>query len=184
MMKIKIIKLVTFVVSLCTLVACADLSMYNQEPAPIGRAGTYPSQPSPEAAKTYPIDEQLSQNSDQQAYQEPRQSNSQTQNPAVVALLDSAYQQSESGQLDIAASKLERAVRIAPRDPKIWHALAKIRFQQNKLALAISLAEKSNLLSNDNKKLQRDNWLLMASCYDQLGSADAARQARHAASRL
>jgi len=184
MIKIKIIKLVTFVVLLCALVACADLSMYNQEPAPIGRAGAYPSQPLPDAAKTYPIDEHLTEDDVSQAYQQPSESFPQTQNPAVVALLDSAYQQSESGQLDMAASKLERAVRISPRDPQIWHALAKIRFQQNKPALAISLAEKSNLLSNDNKKLQRDNWLLMATCYDLLGRADAARQARHAASRL
>ena len=184
MAEIKIIKLITFVVTLFTLTACADLSMYNQVPAPIGRTGEYPSQPLPEGAKTYPIDEQPTQDDVRQAYQQPSEIASQTQNPAVVALLDSAYQQSESGQLDIAASKLERAVRIAPRDPQIWHALAKIRFQQNKLALAISLAEKSNLLSNNNKKLQRDNWLLMATCYDHLGRADAARQARHTAGRL
>jgi len=184
MVEIRIIKLVTFVVALFTLSACADLSMYNQVPAPVGRTGEYPSQPLPQGAKTYPIDEQSTQGDVRQAYQQPSEVISQAQNPAVVALLDSAYQQSESGQLDMAASKLERAVRISPRDPQIWHALAKIRFQQNKPALAISLAEKSNLLSNDNKKLQRDNWLLMATCYDQLGSADAARQARHAAGRL
>jgi cytochrome c-type biogenesis protein CcmH/NrfG len=106
------------------------------------------------------------------------------QNPAVIALLDGAYQQSESGQLDLAASKLERAVRISPRDPQVWSALAKIRLQQKKYALAVSLAKKSNLLSGGDKNLQRNNWLLMAESYDNLGQTESARQARQRAERL
>jgi tetratricopeptide (TPR) repeat protein len=183
----KIIKSVIFVVLVFAITACADLSMYNQVPAPIGRTGEaveYPSQPFPESAKTFPIDDQPREDEIGQSHDLSGEMPLDAQNPAVIALLDSAYQQSESGHLDIAASKLERAVRISPRDPQIWHALAKIRFQQNKYALAISLAKKSNLLSNNNKKLQRDNLLLMATCYDNLGSDDAARQARTAADRL
>jgi Flp pilus assembly protein TadD len=99
-------------------------------------------------------------------------------------LLDSAYQQSENGQLDAAASKLERAVRIAPRDGQVWNALAKVRYQQKKYTLSISLAKKSNLLSANDKNLQRSNWFLMADCYDRLGNKNSAKQARVNANRL
>lgn len=166
--------------------ACADMPVYNQVPAPIGRSGEavqYPSKPFPQSAQTYPIDEQPIQE-DVVPYDKTSDIPTGSQNPAVIALLDSAYQQSESGQLDIAASKLERAVRISPRDPTVWHALAKVRFQQKKYALAINLAKKSNLLSADNKNLQRNNWLLMAECYDNLGNDDSARQARVSVDRL
>jgi len=161
--------------------------MYNQVPAPIGRSGEvvqYPSQPFPQSAKTYPIDEETIQDDVELPYDQTGNIATGSQNPAVIALLDSAYQQSESGQLDIAASKLERAVRISPRDPQVWHALAKVRHQQKKYALAISLAKKSNLLSDGNNNLQRNNWLLMAECHDILGNRDSAREARANVSRL
>lgn len=180
-------KLTTLIALLLALSGCADLSMYNQVPAPVGRTGEaspYPSQPLPQTAQTYPIDEQPIQEDMGQSYDQPIDEAKTTQNPAVVALLDSAYQQSESGQPDMAASKLERAVRISPRDPQVWHALAKVRYQQKKYTLAISLAEKSNLLSAGQTSLQRSNWLLMADCYDTLGRTEDARKARVAANRL
>lgn len=176
-------KLLVALVTLLTLSACADLSMYNQVPAPIGRPGqatAFPSQTS-QGVKTYPIDEQAVQAED---YVTPSDAASGVRNPAVLALLNSANQQSESGQLDIAASKLERAVRIAPKDAQVWHALATIRYQQKKYALAISLAKKSNLLAAKNKGLQRNNWMLIAACYERLGKASSANQARANASRL
>ena len=182
-----IMKLIALSVMTLTLSACADFSMYNQQPAPIGRSGEavrYPSQSTPQSVKTFPIDEQPAHADVERPYSQPSDNPLASQNPAVVALLDSAYQQSETGQLDIAASKLERAVRIAPRDPVIWHALAKLRYQQNKQVLAISLAKKSNLLSDGNRDLQRNNWLLMAACYDSLGNDSSAQQARVAAARL
>lgn len=179
-------KLITLVVMALALSACADMSMYNQVPAPIGRSGEaaqYPSQPFPQSAKTYPIDEQPIQD-DVVRYEQTDNIAISSQNPAVIALLDGAYQQSESGELDLAASKLERAVRISPRDPQVWRALAKVRYEQKKYTLAISLAKKSNLLSEGNNKLQRNNWLLIAECYDMLGSNNSAREARANASRL
>ncbi|MEO1889553.1 MAG: hypothetical protein ABGX33_06520 [Cycloclasticus sp.] len=176
-------KLLAVLTILLTMSACADLSMYNQVPAPIGRSGqatTYPSETS-QGVKTYPIDEQISQGD---SYASPSDVPTGVQNPAVIALLDSAYQQSESGQLDIAASKLERAVRIDPKDAQVWHALAAIRYQQNKHALAISLAKKSNVLSATNKNLQRSNWMLIAACHEKLGHVNPAERARANASRL
>lgn len=168
-----------------TLSACADLSMYNQVPAPIGRSGeAQPSQQYPQGVKTYPIEDTLPQESTKYSLTAPSLPSLNVQNPAVVALLDSAHQQSENGQLDIAASKLERAVRIEPRDAQVWHALAKIRYGQNNHALAISLSKKSNVLAVNDRRLQRSNWLLMAACYKALGNTNSANKARENASRL
>jgi tetratricopeptide (TPR) repeat protein len=177
-MKLLYIFLMTFFLS-----ACADLSMYNEIPAPVegsGKTDTYSTQTTSPSIKTFPIDDQPVQRKIELGSNE----TSSSQNPAVVALLDSAYQQRDSGQLGIAASKLERAVRIAPRDAKVWHALATVRNEQRQYALSISLARKSNLLSNNDKFLQRDNWLLIANNYDALGDVKLAQQARDNANRL
>jgi predicted Zn-dependent protease len=75
-------------------------------------------------------------------------------------------------------------VRIAPRDPVVWHELAKIRLQQNKLDMAISLAKKSNALIENDNNLLRNNWILIAKSYELAGNAELARQARINANRL
>ncbi len=106
-----------------------------------GEAPIDPSKTIPPVAQTYPVEEQPIQEGMIAPYNPSAETDMRAQNPAVIALLDGAYQQSESGQLDLAASKLERAVRISPRDPQVWSALAKIRLQQKKYALAVSLAK-------------------------------------------
>lgn len=179
------IQLIAIVVVGITLSACADLSMYNQTPAPVrGSADDtrYPSSQSSTAAKTYPMEEHPSVNEDTGFT--PAETIENTQNPAVVALLDSAYQQREQGQLDIAISKLERAVRISPRDASIWHQMAQIRHQQGLYETSLSLAKKSNLLAESNKALQQQNWSLMAKNYQKLGQSKAAQQAQLNAARL
>ncbi|MEH6503454.1 MAG: hypothetical protein V7682_06075 [Cycloclasticus sp.] len=181
-MKIKLIYMVLLTLGLS---ACADLSMYKQVPAPVGRSGdaaTYPSQQTPSTVKTYPMDD-ATQADDNSAYGDQSNSLPEKQNPAVLALLDRALQQSDQGQLDVAVSKLERAVRIAPRDPVVWHELAKVRLQQNKFDMAISLAKKSNSLIENDKNLQHNNWLLMAKSYERKGDVELARQARINANR-
>lgn len=173
-------KFLVTLTALLMLSGCSGLSMYNQVPAPIGRSGQVPSYPSTsqEAVKTYPVDEYVQD----EVFRSDELLNE--QNPAVLALLDSAYQQRENGHLDVAASKLERAVRISPKDGQVWHALAATRYQQKKYALAISLAKKSNLFAISNKGLQRQNWQLMAESHDRLGHPQSAKQARLNASRL
>ncbi|MBQ0790130.1 MAG: tetratricopeptide repeat protein [Cycloclasticus sp.] len=159
--------------------------MYNQTPAPVrGSADDtrYPSSQPSAAVKTYPMEEHSSANEGVDS--KSPQAIGNTQNPAVVALLDSAYQQREQGQLDIAVSKLERAVRISPRDASIWHQMAQIRHQQGLYETSLSLAKKSNLLAESNKILQQENWFLMAKNYQKLGQPKAAQQAQLNATRL
>ena len=83
-------------------------------------------------------------------------------NKAVLALLDNAADAVEQGNLDQAASSLERALRIEPRNASIWHDLGQIRLHQRKFSQAESMAEKSNSLSGGNSSLQARNWRLIA----------------------
>jgi len=170
-------KKIVVALAMLTLSACADLSMYKQESAPMGKTGEV--EPA-SISRAYPFDDSPTPYS---AIIEPTVVPI-GQNPAVIALLDSAYQKSESGQLDIAVAKLERAIRIGPKDGKVWHALAKVREQQGKHVLAISLAKKSNVLAVNDVPLQRNNWLLMAAIYKTLGNVNLAQQANEKADRL
>jgi tetratricopeptide (TPR) repeat protein len=82
-------------------------------------------------------------------------------NTAVLALLDSASQQSRSGKLDGAAASLERALRIDPRNADVWHRLASVRLQQGQFGLASSLAAKSiNLAGNDIDLIERNEAII------------------------
>ena len=82
-------------------------------------------------------------------------------NNAVIALLGSAGEQTRSGNLDSAAASLERALRIEPRNPEIWHRLAAVRLQQGQYDQAISLATKSsNLAGNNPDLLARNNQII------------------------
>jgi len=172
-------KLICLTVAMLMLSACADLSMYNQTPAPIGQRGQARN---PSATQTYPLESTNEEHRSAQ-YDNAEVFTTQTQNPAVVALLDDANQQTRQGGFDSAVSKLERAIRISPRDAYVWSQLAQVRHEQHKYELAISLAKKSNLLAGDNKALQRRNWLLIALSYDGLGASASARQARINATR-
>lgn len=69
---------------------------------------------------------------------------------AVVALLDTATQQTRAGKLDNAAATLERALRLEPRNAELWTRLAEIRLQQGQLDQAAGLAAKSNNLAGNN----------------------------------
>lgn len=105
--------------------------------------------------------------------------------PAVViALMSDAENQSRQGNLDQAASTIERALRIQPRNPELWHRLAELRFQQDQPKPAIDLAMKSNSLSGGNSRLKKRNWGLIAKARRQLGDAVGAFEAVDKANEL
>jgi predicted Zn-dependent protease len=102
----------------------------------------------------------------------------------VVALLDTADQRVRTGNLDHAATTLERALRLEPHNPLLWHRLATLRLQQGQFAQAASLAAKSNALAGNNRQLQASNWDTIAQAKEQLGEAAAASAAREKAREL
>ena len=80
-----------------------------------------------------------------------------TTSRTVLALLDQASKQEQSGSPERAAATLERALRIEPKNPRLWHRLAIIRFQQGKYNLAESLAAKSSTLAQGDWHLKQKN---------------------------
>lgn len=83
-------------------------------------------------------------------------------NAAVEALLDSAAAHVVAGDPDRAASDLERALRIEPRNPAIWHDLGQVRLHQGRYRDAITLAERSNGLAGEDAELHARNAHLIA----------------------
>lgn len=82
-------------------------------------------------------------------------------NTAVVALLETARQDTAAGRLESAAATLERALRIEPRNASLWNQLARVRLQQGQPGQTIQLATKSNALAADNNRLRAENWRLI-----------------------
>ncbi len=103
------------------------------------------------------------------------------ENKAVVALLDNAANSVGSGDLDKAAASLERALRIEPGNPTIWHDLGQIRLHQGKYSQAAAMFDKSNSLAGGNTSLKARNWRMIAAARqaagDQAGAAAATAKA-------
>lgn len=101
-----------------------------------------------------------------------------TSAPAVVALLGKADELEQAGQADQAAAVLERALRIEPRNARLWHRLAEIHLAQGLWQGAANVAAKSNALAGDDIELQVQNWDVIAEAQGRQGNAAAARDAR------
>ena len=78
-------------------------------------------------------------------------------NPAVVALMDDTDYRLSEGDAEGAASSVERALRLEPKNPWLWHRLAVLRLQQGHRRQAVALAEKSNSLSIRHPELRKAN---------------------------
>ena len=78
-------------------------------------------------------------------------------NPAVVALMDDTDYRLSEGDAEGAAGSVERALRLEPKNPWLWHRLAVLRLQQGHRRQAAALAEKSNSLSIRHPELRRAN---------------------------
>ena len=98
--------------------------------------------------------------------------------PVVSRLVATAGDQRRVSNWAGAANSLERALRIEPRNAQLWSRLAQVRYDQKAWKQAVQLAAKSNTLSGGNASLLRQNWVLMANAYDELGDSAAAARYR------
>lgn len=102
--------------------------------------------------------------------------------PAVVALQTDIEENLKTGSYAEAAASLERAIRIQPKNPELWHVLADVRLKQQQPGLAEDLAKKSNLLAKGNLELIRSNWTVIAESRrlkgDSAGASEAMDKAR------
>ena len=92
----------------------------------------------------------------------PRAAAPTTTHPAALALLNEAMRQEKSGELEIAAAKLERALKIEPRSALLWHQLAAIRLRQGQTQLAANLAQKSNSYTPQDSEIAALNQRIIA----------------------
>ena len=144
-----------YLLALAVLIAgCATI----QEPAPVSDSAPAPS-PTPAPA--------------------PR-----VENVAIAGLMESARADLAAGRLANAAASLERALRIEPRNPRLWHELARVRLKQGDYAQAEGVAARSNSWAGADNALRAENWRLVAESRAARGDADGARAALETAARI
>ncbi len=102
---------------------------------------------------------------------------------AIASLLDGARADTAAGRLANAAASLERALRIEPRNPRLWQELARVRLKQGDYAQAESTAARSNSWAGGDSGLRAENWRLIAQAREARGNAEGARSALEAAER-
>src|SRR5258706_6875092 len=80
---------------------------------------------------------------------------------AIAGLMDSARNDVAAGRLANAAASLERALRIEPRNPRLWHELARVRLLQGDRVQAETLAARSNTYAAGDAELRAANQRLI-----------------------
>ena len=83
--------------------------------------------------------------------------------PIVLAMITKAEEHMNRGEIDQALASLERAARIKPKDPWLWHSMAVLHLQNSQWLEAVSLAEKSISLSSEYQPLLAANWEIIFS---------------------
>jgi tetratricopeptide (TPR) repeat protein len=109
----------------------------------------------------------------------------QVKNPSLSAvefLVTEARIYYETEQYEQSAALLERALRIAPRNPILWYNLALMHFKQQDWKEATDIARKSILLAGSDqkyKKLLLGNWVLITQACENIDDHQCARDARN-----
>jgi tetratricopeptide (TPR) repeat protein len=105
------------------------------------------------------------------------------QSTAVIALLDEANNYSQQGNLRSAQTSLQRAQRIAPRDPEVYYALANTHLTLQDYSLAEQVALKGVSIVQGQPNQLRQFWNLIAVIRTAAGNTSSAKRARDTANR-
>lgn len=92
--------------------------------------------------------------------------------PVVMQMIQKARRQMVEDHLGNAFSTLERALKIDPSDPMLWHLLAETQLRQGNYEQAEQLAKKSNLLAGNDKRLKNQNRLIISKALKQRGASN------------
>jgi len=103
---------------------------------------------------------------------------------AVSSLVESARADASEGRLDSAAASMERAIRLAPRNARLWQELARLRLKQGEFAQAEHVALRSNSLIRGDAGLRVANWEIIAQAREGRGDAAGASSARALAKQI
>lgn len=99
----------------------------------------------------------------------------------VLALLTTAQQQQAGGDLNGASSSLERAQRVAPREPQVLYRLAQVRMAQGDAPQAEQFARRALTMANGRPDLQASLWEIIAQSRERQGDSAGAALARQKA---
>ena len=110
-----------------------------------------------------------------------RAATSRGQNPAVLALLETAERELGAGRPEQASALLERALRIEPRNPTAWHYLGLANLELGNTTQADAMAAKSrSLVAGDPPRAH----LCIAVCHRARAQRQPARATSDGATRL
>jgi len=104
------------------------------------------------------------------------------QNPAVKELLADAGSAEAGGDYGQAATLLERALRIQPRDPEILQNLAEVQLQMGDYEQALNFAERSYDIGPRVGEICSRNWRTISVSREHLGDPGGSDQAERRAS--
>ena len=113
----------------------------------------------------------------QQPTTSPQASVQTTQSPAVLALLSDAEQSRSSGDYRAAQGSLQRAQRIAPRDPAVYYSLALTHLELEDFSLAEQVALKGVTVAQGNAEQLQRLWDLIARIRLRDGDPSGSREA-------
>jgi predicted Zn-dependent protease len=103
---------------------------------------------------------------------------------ASRALVSQAQAQVTAKNYAVAASSIERALRIEPANPLLWIELAKVRQAEGNYVQAENMARKAVSMSVQAPKAQAQGWELIAQSYRARGKNLEAQQANDKADAL
>ncbi|MFH1215033.1 MAG: tetratricopeptide repeat protein [Pseudomonadota bacterium] len=97
---------------------------------------------------------------------------------AAAGLLAEADRALGAGDFNRAELQMERALRVEPRNARVWHTMAQVRYGQGNYGQAVQFCLKSNSLAGQDRALKKRNWSLMAQAYSGLSDSAGAEEAR------
>ncbi|RAU16615.1 hypothetical protein DN062_17350 [Nitrincola tibetensis] len=106
------------------------------------------------------------------------------ENTAVVALLEAARSDTNSGDLRGAQSRLERALRISPREPDVYYELAEVKRQFGQFLDAEQVALRGVGVAEGQSAQLRKLWILISQIRTEAGDLAGAEDARERASKF
>lgn len=100
-----------------------------------------------------------------------------TLGPASRALVGQAQAQLASKNFAVAASSIERALRIEPDNPLLWIELGKVRQAEGNYVQAENMGRKAVAMASNAPRAQSSAWSLIAESYRARGKNAEARDA-------
>ena len=97
---------------------------------------------------------------------------------ASRALISQAQTQVATKNYAVAASSIERALRIEPDNPLLWIELGKVRFAEGNYVQAENMGRKAVSMSVNAPRAQSSAWKLIADSYRARGKNIEAQEAQ------